>query len=173
MINRRTLLAGTGLLALWQLSGCATVVPESDLRFASRGRFTLALTDASGKRENLSGKFSFKRTDRYTRLDLLTPLNGVLARIELKDGLASFSRDPNEEPLSAPDVETLMTETVGFSMPVTALEEWALSTGTPTGYGWNVRVLKREAGLPKTLRAERAVRESSVRITIVFDEVSL
>lgn len=171
MITRRSLLTGVGSLVLLQLAGCSTVSVEPDLRFATRGRFTLVLTNLSGERENLSGNFSFKRTDVFSRLDLLTPLNGILARIELRDGMASFSKDLNDAPITAPDIETLMERTVGFSMPVEALEEWALASNTPEGYGWIVRVMKREAGRPKIVRAERRIAQGSVRITIVFDEV--
>ena len=171
MFTRRAVVAGLGSFVLLQLAGCSAVRVEPDLRFAARGRFTLVLTDLAGKRENLNGKFSFKRTDTYSRLDLLSPLNGVLARIEIRDGLASFSRDLGDAPVTAPDVETLMENTVGFSMPVQALEEWANASDTPEGYGWAVRILKREAGRPKTLRAERQLTQGSVRITIAFDEV--
>ena len=171
MITRRSVLAGMSGLTLLQLAGCSTVGIEPDLRFETRGRFTLVLTDLSGKRENLSGKFSFKRTDAFSRLDLLTPLNSVLARIELRDGTASFWRDLGDAPVSAPDVETLMDRAVGFSMPVEALEEWALASDAPKNYGWAIRVIKREAGRPKTLRAERRISRGSIRITIAFDEV--
>lgn len=171
MIKRRTFLSGVSFLTLWQLSGCSTLAFLPNQKFSARGRFTLIATSPEGKVENLSGKYSFTRTDSLIRLDLLTPLNGVLARIEMRDGIASFSRGINEAPITAPNVETLMNQNLGFSVPIEALEEWATTTGAPQGYGWNIRVLKRENQRPKTIRAHQQFPHVDVKVTIIFDEV--
>lgn len=170
MISRRYFLHGISLLAAWGVSGCTTI-PNPDLYFSVQGRFTLKLIPKQGNRENISGKFLFQRTKSVSILDLLSPLNSVLGRIEITDKNASFYRDANEKPVTAPDVETLMNETIGFSMPVVFLEEWATCPDTPKGYGWSVLVLKREKGRPKTLRAEKQFPQGKIQLTLVFDEV--
>ncbi|EJX05080.1 outer membrane lipoprotein LolB [gut metagenome] len=158
------------LLSAWGISGCTTIT-EPDVRFSVLGRFTLRVISQQGKRENISGKFLFQRTNWLVKLDLLSPLNSVLGRIEITNEKASFFKDLNEEPITAPDAETLMMDSLGFSMPVAAIEEWATCPETPKGYGWAVRVLKRKNGRPKTLLAEKLFSQSKIHLMLVFDEV--
>ena len=68
-----------GLSAVTLLSGCA-VTPQNARVW--RGRFSLRITAADGRLENQTGRFELTKTPQLLRLDLLTPLSGILARIE-------------------------------------------------------------------------------------------
>mgnify|MGYP003157306638 CR=1 FL=1 len=78
-----------GLSAVTLLSGCA-VTPQNARVW--RGRFSLRITAADGRLENQTGRFELTKTPQFLRLDLLTPLSGILARIEETSRGASFTR---------------------------------------------------------------------------------
>ena len=127
-MNRRFILSAA-LLTPLLIAGCA--VPEADMFFSSAGRFSLSGTDAEGKTFTASGRYDLRRRAGLTRLDLLTPLHGILARIEVTPDGASLTRSQDEPPVTAPDAETLMRGLLGFSFPVDALERIVLETDSP------------------------------------------
>ena len=93
-----------GLSAVTLLSGCA-VTPQNARVW--RGRFSLRITAADGRLENQTGRFELTKTPQFLRLDLLTPLSGILARIEETSRGASFTRSLSEPAVTRSDICSL------------------------------------------------------------------
>ena len=150
-MKRRILLALPAAAAVLTLAGCVTGQPPLFERY---GRFALVSTSASGEREAVNGRFSLRRTSAGLRLNLMTPLNGILASIEVTPSGAVLETSQNESPLRAATVETL--------------ERWLTMKGDRASeYGWSVRVLKRrDDGMPGTIRAS----STGVSLTLTMDE---
>lgn len=164
-MKRRILLALPAAAAVLTLAGCVTGQPPLFERY---GRFALVSTSASGEREAVNGRFSLRRTSAGLRLNLMTPLNGILASIEVTPSGAVLETSQNESPLRAATAEELMLRTTGVAVPVETLERWlTMKDGRATEYGWSVRVLKRRGdGMPGTIRAS----STGVSLTLTMDE---
>lgn len=149
-MKRRSLCLAACLL----LAGCSGMRPE-DLRFTRGGRFSAQYEGRGGSRETVSGRFLLQRFGDTTRLDLMTPLNGILARIEITPQGAFLSRSADGEAQRAGSAEELMRSTVGFSLPVEAIERWMTTPEEEIAeYGWRIRVVRRsEKGEPQVIRA--------------------
>ena len=160
-MKRRILLALPAAAAVLTLAGCVTGQPPLFERY---GRFALVSTSASGEREAVNGRFSLRRTSAGLRLNLMTPLNGILASIEVTPSGAVLETSQNESPLRAATAEELMLRTTG----VAVLERWLTMKGDRASeYGWSVRVLKRrDDGMPGTIRAS----STGVSLTLTMDE---
>ena len=116
----------------------------------------------------MNGRFSLRRTSAGLRLNLMTPLNGILASIEVTPSGAVLETSQNESPLRAATAEELMLRTTGVAVPVETLERWLTMKGDRASeYGWSVRVLKRrDDGMPGTIRAS----STGVSLTLTMDE---
>jgi len=148
-MKRRILLALPAAAAVLTLAGCVTGQPPLFERY---GRFALVSTSASGEREAVNGRFSLRRTSAGLRLNLMTPLNSILASIEVTPSGAVLETSQNESPLRAATAEELMLRTTG---------------DRASEYGWSVRVLKRrDDGMPGTIRAS----STGVSLTLTMDE---
>ena len=101
-MKRRILLALPAAAAVLTLAGCVTGQPPLFERY---GRFALVSTSASGEREAVNGRFSLRRTSAGLRLNLMTPLNGILASIEVTPSGAVLETSQNESPLRAATAE--------------------------------------------------------------------
>ena len=164
-MKRRTLLSLSTVVLM--LGGCAT--KEIPL-FERRGRFSFVSFSPAEKREAVNGRFSLWRTPASLNLNLMTPLNGILARIEVTPRGAVLQTARDERSFSAPTAEELMTRATGISIPVETLEQWLTTTDDQIAeYDWSVRVLKRRSdGMPGTIRASSA--DSAVSLTLIMDE---
>ena len=98
----------------------------------------------------------------------MTPLNGILASIEVTPSGAVLETSQNESPLRAATAEELMLRTTGVAVPVETLERWLTMKGDRASeYGWSARVLKRrDDGMPGTIRAS----STGVSLTLTMDE---
>lgn len=113
--KRRLLLSG-GLSLL--LAGCSTL-PTSDQSEQIKGRFSaLIQATPTSQKEAVSGKFTLVKSPQLTRLDLLTPLNGILARIEVTPTQATFVRRIQDTPIVGRNAQELTTRLLGFPIPV-------------------------------------------------------
>ncbi len=166
-MKRRHLLSLALLSSTLPLVGCA--LQKSVYLFERSGRFSLMTPNEEGKMTAINGRFSLRRTPEVITLDLMTPLNGILARIEITPSEATLTRDLNTPPLFAPSGEELMQQVLGFALPIPVLEDW-LSTkdNQVNAYGWKVHILKRTVqGMPSTIRAQCSV--PSVKLTLSID----
>ena len=170
MIARRTLLAAAaafGTLNVLTLTGCVLTPPSAK---TWRGRFSLRATDLSGRTQAQTGRFELLDAPALSRLDLLTPLSGILARIEITPTGASFRRSLTEEAEEDHDVDALCRRLIGFPLPVEALFELlragATAPNTSASEEWRCRIQERMAdGTPKRLRIERT---SAPPLTLVI-----
>lgn len=165
-MQRRTVFCALALSPLI-LTGCA--VPDVNLLFASAGRFSATGTDADGKKFAVSGRYDLRRRAESIRLDLMTPLNGILARIDITSTGASLTLHGHDAPVTAQNAELLMTQMLGFSFPVEAVESWLRDERSAFyEYGWQIRILQRfPDGTPKTVRASRTM--PAVSVTLAAD----
>ncbi|WP_443744272.1 lipoprotein insertase outer membrane protein LolB [Sutterella sp.] len=169
MTARRTLLTLAALLP-FLAAGCA-VAPANARRW--RGRFAFS-AELEGGAERQSGRFELTDSRELLRLDLLTPLSGILARIEETPRGASFSRGGTDEPVVAADLDELLMRLLGFTLPVRELRDLlAAGPAAPDALeadGWRCRILARRAdGSAKRLRIERAA-GPRMTLTAVTDD---
>ncbi len=164
---RRTLLSLPIATAILALGGCAYKQP---LLFKRSGRFSLVTTSTSGEREAVNGRFSLYRTSDSLHLDLMTPLNGILASIEVTPSGAVLTTAQDDAPVTASNAEELIRLTTGVTVPIEALERWLTMTGDRASeFGWLIRVLNRRAdGTPGTIRASTT--SPTISLTLKLDE---
>ena len=118
-------------LAAALLSGCATaprtplsstaVAPYAD-KLEMQGTLSVNYI-RDGKRESLSGKFNWRQDGSRTDVELASPLGQTIATIAVTPGEAVL-REGNQPPRSAPDVDALSTQVLGWPLPVSGLRDW-------------------------------------------------
>ena len=170
-MKRRTLL----LLPAGLLLAACTSLPEGVRE--RRGRFSLQKTGC-GAPEQFTGRFTLRTGPDLLRLDILTPLSGVIARIESTSRGATISRGLDEVIARGDSPEALMEETLGFSIPVSTLEAWldgrprpdALPAETWRDGDWSVRVNARQPdSTPSRILAVYENQGVKVRLTLLLD----
>ncbi|HEX7649951.1 MAG TPA: outer membrane lipoprotein LolB [Noviherbaspirillum sp.] len=125
--------ASAALLLL--LAGCASVgpfgsasapVPSTPLEFHRAIDLTGRLSvryQAGDKEEALHGSFTWSQSGPNTNVTLLSPLGQAIAIIRTTSDGATLEQG-GQPPRSAPDVNTLTAETLGWPLPVAGLREW-------------------------------------------------
>ena len=170
-MKRRTLL----LLPAGLLLAACTSLPEGVRE--RRGRFSLQKT-GYGAPEQFTGRFTLRTGPDLLRLDILTPLSGVIARIESTSRGATISRGLDEVIARGDSPEALMEETLGFSIPVSTLEAWldgrprpdALPAETWRDGDWSVRVNARQPDSPPSrILAVHETQGVKVRLPLLLD----
>jgi len=154
-----------------------------------QGRFSVTVKDVQGN-HNERGRFEFLVfPGDETVLDLKSPIGGTIARIEKSQDVARLQA-LGHETIQAQDVNTLMTQTLGFTVPVEGLIYWingepdprTPSVVTPEQApisrieqdGWQIDVLARnEAQQPTRLRLTRlaSATEPGIVITLLIQGV--
>ncbi len=165
MMRRRIFLAAAALA----LAGCASDPRKDEDRI--RGRFSLTLGEGAEAR-NQTGRFECVKRKDHLRLDLLTPLSGMIARIESDPSGARFYRQLDEPPVKAPSLEELLLRVTGFSLPVESLPEIpkTVPPARSSARGWTVETTARfPSGRPRTLRFSRKTSGLLVSLTVVLD----
>lgn len=131
----RAALLSTALL----LSGCASLQAPSSTDPATAalrayepaidlgGRLSVRYEMPHGE-EAIHGSFQWQQGPTGARVTLLSPLGQALARIEMEPGRASLQQ-PNQAPRSAPDVDTLTADALGWPLPVAGLRQWLQGFG--------------------------------------------
>ncbi|MCF0252720.1 MAG: hypothetical protein HUK26_00080 [Duodenibacillus sp.] len=164
-MQRRLLLAA--LAAAASAAGCSAFRPGAPaLVRRTAGRFSAAVGSGESV-QTATGKYRLERAGERLTLELLTPLNGVIARIETGPGGATFQKH-GEEPVSAESPERLLEELTGIALPAAMLESWLdgvpsrKAPSWPAGdnafeqSGWRVDVRRRDdLGRPALLRLAR------------------
>lgn len=118
------------LLSALALSGCATpaapratasVAPYRE-QIALNGRIAVHYV-RDGRNESLSGKFTWQQTRAQTDVSLISPTGQIVAVIHVQPGMASL-RENGKPPREAYDLDSLMQQTLGWSLPVSGLRDW-------------------------------------------------
>ena len=128
---RRIVAAAVAAAAAALMSACATG-PQAPLSTTAVAPYasqlalqgTLAVNYIrDGKRESLSGKFDWRQNGSRTDVELASPLGQTIATIAVTPGEAVLKEGSNP-PRSAPDVDALSTQILGWPLPVSGLRDW-------------------------------------------------
>ena len=82
----------------------------------------------SQKEEALHGSFTWAQTAAQTTVTILSPLGQTVAVIDVTPEGATL-RQANQPVRSAPDVDALTAETLGWPLPVSGLRQWLQGFG--------------------------------------------
>ncbi|GGC04834.1 outer membrane lipoprotein LolB [Pseudoduganella buxea] len=123
------LLAGCATTATAPLS-TASVAPYNDVVDLA-GRLSVNYIK-QGKQESLSGKFAWHQQGPRTDVTLSSPLGQQIAAITVTPQEATY-REGKEAPRSAPDIDTLSAQTLGWPLPVSGLRDWLQGYATAAG----------------------------------------
>jgi outer membrane lipoprotein LolB len=116
--------------ALSALGGCATTsAPRSSAAVAPyrdsvdlAGRIAINYS-RDGKKESLNGKFTWQQNKANTDVSLISPTGQIVAVINVTPSSATL-RESGKAPRTAPDLDSLTTQTLGWSLPVSGLRDW-------------------------------------------------
>lgn len=120
----------TGLIAA-ALAGCAATpsAPRSTSAVAAyqdnielAGGIFISYT-RDGKREPMNGSFAWQQTRTNTDITLKSPTGQTVAVINVTPRSATLT-ESGKPPKSAPDVDTLTAQTLGWTLPVSGLRDW-------------------------------------------------
>ena len=177
----RSLAAGTLTLLL---TACASTGPLPDTSVASY-RDTVELSgrlsvnyEHDGKPETLSGKFSWAQTPAAIDVALASPLGQTLATIKVTPDSATLTQT-DRAPKVARDIDTLTSQALGWSLPVSGLRDWlqGYATGADgkrvatsparnevtTADGWRVTFVSWQDALPSSALAPQPKRIDATR----------
>jgi outer membrane lipoprotein LolB len=175
-------LALAGLLA-----GCAAPqrIAGDGPAFERQGRFAVNLQPAGGAPYAAQGGFSWRDEGRVLRLDLVSPLGNVLARIRVEPGQSVLERaDGSRESAATPD--DLLALVWGHAMPVSGLRAWMRGQSAPglvvdarrddqdrlislRQDGWDVRLSDYDAQGPGRVRLSRLDDQGRWRLQLIMD----
>jgi len=149
------------------LAGCAGMPPSagnvpSQAHYAARpyhdkiditGRLSVRYQGERNE-ESLHGSFNWTQSSQRTGITLLSPVGQTVAVIDVTAEGASLTR-AGQPARSAPDVDSLTSDTLGWPLPVAGLRDWLQGFGldatgqrfvaTPsapevtTSDGWRIR----------------------------------
>jgi outer membrane lipoprotein LolB len=118
--------------ALSALGGCATTSTSAARSGAAvapyrdsvdlAGRIAINYS-RDGKKESLNGKFTWQQSKANTDVSLISPTGQVVAVINVTPSSATL-KESGKPPRTAPDLDTLTTQTLGWSLPVSGLRDW-------------------------------------------------
>ena len=118
--------------AAFVLGGCATtnssgarsgaaVAPYRD-SVELAGRIAINYS-VDGKKESLNGKFTWRQNKADTDVSLISPTGQTVAVINVTPESATL-KQAGEPPRSAPDLDSLTRQTLGWTLPVSGLRQW-------------------------------------------------
>ncbi len=120
------------------LSACATTGPAPSQATVSPYRDSIELGgrlsvnyDKGGQPETLAGKFTWSQTPGAVDVALLSPLGQTIAKIRVTPDAATLTQS-DKTPRVARDIDTLTTQTLGWSLPVSGLRDWLQGYATGT-----------------------------------------
>jgi outer membrane lipoprotein LolB len=131
-LKRYALCAALPLL----LGGCATMAPPAGVKpgveaaaprpYADRldlgGRLSIRYEN-HGRDEAMHGSFVWSQNPSHTNVTLLSPLGQTIAVIDMTPDGASLTQG-GQQVRTAANVDTLVTQTLGWPLPVSGLRHW-------------------------------------------------
>ena len=141
-VGRRMLIAAVSVLA----SGCASLnssppSPAPEIFSPASSPSTRSFSDkvslagrlsvryqGNQKEEALHGSFTWAQSAAQTTVTMLSPLGQTVAVIDVTPAGATL-RQANQPVRSAPDVDALTAETLGWPLPVSGLRQWLQGFG--------------------------------------------
>ncbi|MYM21250.1 outer membrane lipoprotein LolB [Duganella sp. FT135W] len=113
-------LAGCAVTPSAPRSATAVAAYQDDIELAG-GIFISYTRD--GKREPTNGSFIWRQTKTSTDITLNSPTGQTVAVINVTPRSATLT-ESGKPPRSAPDVDTLTAQTLGWTLPVSGLRDW-------------------------------------------------
>lgn len=176
------------------LAGCASVptgpvpsLPAYRESLELSGRMSATYSKA-GSPETLSVKFNWLQQPGKIDVALLTPLGQTVATVTVTPDAATLAQS-GQPPRTAPTLDALTVQTLGWQLPVAGLKEWLQGYATAadgqrfsaapgkdtvlTNDGWRLRFVSwRADGSPKRIDAERvaAAQVDELALRVVVDE---
>src|SRR5260364_384260 len=125
---------GSAACVLLLAAGCA-IPPRppaepASMHIARNGRFAVRYADAQGEARDLYGHFSWRENGQRVSLHLSNPLGQTLALIQSEPSSASL-KVPGHALQTAPHMEDLMQNALGFALPISALRHWIHAMAAP------------------------------------------
>ena len=170
------------------LASCATPtrIGGTGPAFERAGRFAVTVQPPDGPAQAAQGNFAWRDTGAALRLDLLSPMGGILARIRVEPGNAVLER-ANGQRERAASADALLAELWGEAVPVAGLRAWIQGrpwAGSPVGAvqrddqgritqlvqdGWTVRLSDYDAQGPGRLRLARDQAGRRLNLQLIAD----
>ena len=191
----RQLLIAAALSAA--VAGCATTGPRSTAVVAPysekielNGRLSINYSH-DGKKESSTVNYDWQQDKDNTNISLISPTGQTVAVIKVTPRSATLTQS-DKQPQTAPDIDTLTRQMLGWTLPVGGLREWLQghatdSNGKPfvaspandtviTRDGWKLEYVDwqdEKAAVPKPKRIDvtriilgEAVEDVNIRIVI-------
>ncbi|MQA23527.1 outer membrane lipoprotein LolB [Rugamonas rivuli] len=126
------------VLAVSVLAGCATSTPRSAAAVAPYrdsielgGGIAVNYT-RDGKAEPMTGSFTWHQSKAAAEVTLISPLGQTIAIISVTPESATLKQG-GKPPRTAPDLDSLTAQTLGWTLPVSGLREWLQGYATDAG----------------------------------------
>ncbi|WP_175624871.1 MULTISPECIES: lipoprotein insertase outer membrane protein LolB [Oxalobacteraceae] len=128
-------LTATLIMSTALLGACASIAPQTKTTSEQAGtarKYQEAITLAGrlsvqyqkdDKDEAIHGSFTWKQNRDRSSIAILSPLGQILATIEVTPDNATLIQS-GQPPRSAADVDLLVTQTLGWPLPVSGLRSW-------------------------------------------------
>jgi len=179
------------VMAFCVLVAACSSVPKSTIEategdFTRQGRFAITVTEPDGQQQAVQGGFLWTDNNQRYRLDLLSPLGSVQARVEGRPGYAMLTKADGDV-YEADNPDALAEAALGGPIPVSYLRDWiqgrlneASATtvqrdelGKPSTFvqdDWRVRLSRYDAQGPGLLVLERNEPGRRIVVRLVADQ---
>lgn len=127
-------------MATKDLATTSTVAFQYQDNLFIAGRISIQYQQDS-EAKSVSGSFEWLQTESDTTITLMSPLGQTIASIK-QNAFGATLQQGNEPMRSAQDVDTLLSETLGWPLPMASMRNWL------QGYALN------QQGLRKSVRAQ-------------------
>jgi outer membrane biogenesis lipoprotein LolB len=150
---------GAGLAFLLTFAGCASLKPASQMAEAStqrEGRFSVTAfqKDQQTVLDRQSGGFSAEISKDTARVDLVSPLGQIVARVSVAPNLATIETAQGQKYSDTSDTadQRVTEKALGIPLPLLGLSQSLISTRSIVVPGWNTELLEAVNQRPKRLR---------------------
>lgn len=167
---------GSAACVLLLAAGCA-IPPRppaepASMHIARNGRFAVRYADAQGEARDLYGHFSWRENGQRVSLHLSNPLGQTLALIQSEPSSASL-KVPGHALQTAPHMEDLMQNALGFALPISALRHWIHAMAAPEARaliqsgpnGGHALRIQQDGWTVYYIDAERAAQAQQIHLT--------
>jgi Outer membrane lipoprotein LolB len=141
------------------ISGCASLAPAPQPTEAAQlrnGRFSVTSyqRDQQTVLERQSGGFSAEISDAKARVDLVSPLGQIIARVAVATASATIETAQGQKftDTSEHADQRVTEQALGIPLPLLGLSKNLISTKAITVAGWNTELLESINDRPKRLR---------------------
>ncbi len=150
---------GASLAVVVTLAGCASLNPAPQMSETStqrEGRFSVTAyqKDQQTILDRQSGSFSAEISKEAARVDLVSPLGQIVARVSVAPNLATIETAQGQKYSDSSDTadQKVTEKALGIPLPLLGLSKTLVSTQTVVVPGWNTELLEVANQRPKRLR---------------------